>query len=107
MKKELIYLPNHVFQWDDYIICINSKWLTNEQILFFFIRAIFTKVPKQIFCTQIPYGHITNICGDKRQGHMKVKRQNNTITLFVFRKVTGDVYGCKILFYILYFVQFA
>ena len=27
----------------------------------------------------------------------------NTITMFVFWKVIGDVYGCKTLFYILHF----
>ena len=31
----------------------------------------------------------------------------NTITMFVFGKVTEHVYGSKTLFYILYFIQFA
>ena len=31
----------------------------------------------------------------------------NNVTMFAFRKVTGDVYGYTAQFYILYFTQFA
>ena len=123
--QELIYFRINIFQWDDYLIFINSKWPTNEQISLFFIKAIFTKDPKHIFCTHISYGHIQLLrlgCPDIRsrsdEGQKKVFHNSNviirvnivivlvdstnTITMFVFRKVTGNVYGCKTLFCTLY-----
>ena len=71
-------------------------------------QSLFTKDPKSILCNYIPYGHIQLVgygCPYITVIYIiQILSSTNTMTMFVSRKVTGDVYGCKTLFYMLYFI---
>jgi len=67
-KSLFIYGPTYFYEM---IIKIAS--IQNGQQMSKYIRTIFTKVPKQIFCTQIPHGHIHLLRWGSPDLNVKVK----------------------------------
>ena len=104
-----------------------TLWHQTQRV-FLVGNVVHSNTAPLVWCTLVEVGHawfsfakhssrlvLTNVCSNEQlvEGQttkyfiISVVSSTNNRTLFVFRKVTGDVYGCKTLFYILFFIQFA